>query len=76
MFPPGTTAKTFERIPARYRDDAIQEAWVAHCEGKRPLPAIKRFLRAEHKHDRHNQSLDSIDDDAREDLAARIKRKF
>jgi hypothetical protein len=27
-------------IPVRHRDDAVQEAWVAHLEGRDPLQAM------------------------------------
>ena len=33
--PPGILPKLFRLVPARHRDDAAQEAWVAYLEAKR-----------------------------------------
>lgn len=44
-------ATELKLVPRRMRDDAIQEAWVAHLEGRDPVKALIAFkvgeLRAE-----------------------------
>jgi len=38
-------------IPRRFRQDAIQEAWVAHLEGRNPISTIKDYCRRELLHE-------------------------
>ena len=58
MYPPGTDAETFQRIPLRRREDAIQEAWLAHLEGRDPVAAANAFNVRERLHE-HRQIPDS-----------------
>jgi len=51
-YPPGTDASTFARIPRRHREDAIQEAWVAHLEGDDPAKAASRYASTECRRER------------------------
>ena len=55
--PPGITPETLARIPARHREDAIQEAWVAHLENKNPRWAIRRYLAGEIRYEQTHTSL-------------------
>ncbi len=32
------------------RDDAVQEAWVAHLEGRNPARAVNTYARRERRH--------------------------
>jgi hypothetical protein len=32
------------------RDDAVQEAWLAHLEGRNPARAVNTFARRERRH--------------------------
>ena len=74
--PPGTTKKTFELIPARHREDAIQEAWLAYLQGKRPKRAAEKYAINELRRERRHIQVDTTDDDNIDDLEPRIKRKF
>ena len=62
--PPGLQKQTIERIPADLREDAIQEAWLAHLEGKNPGWAVRRYVRREAQYRRTHTSLS--DDQASE----------
>ena len=42
-YPPGTTRKTFRFVPSRHRQDAVQQAWVAHLSGHCPIRAAEAF---------------------------------
>lgn len=41
-----------EQVPARHRDDAIQESWIAHLEGRDPIQAINTYCKNELRHER------------------------
>ncbi len=41
------TQTSIDRCRPQDRDDAIQEAWVAHLDGKSPARAIDRFRKKE-----------------------------
>ena len=45
--PPGVSETDLLDIPVRDRDDAIQEAWVAHLEGLDALGAAVNYARRE-----------------------------
>ena len=36
----------------RFREDAIQEAWVAHLEGLDPIRAMDRYAQDELRHEK------------------------
>lgn len=39
------------RVPARHREDAVQEAWLAHLEGRNVLSAVRVYARGEKLHE-------------------------
>ena len=43
VYPPGMDAADFAGITVRHREDAVQEAWVAHLEGVDPRAAAKEY---------------------------------
>ena len=43
--------KNLRLCPSRYRDDALQEAWLAHLEGRDPAAAVSNFVRGERRHE-------------------------
>jgi hypothetical protein len=45
------------KVPRRLREDAIQEAWVAHLSGKNPANAIRSFARRELEYDKRHVEL-------------------
>ena len=51
-YPPGLTHAHVSRIPMRFREDAIQEAWVAHLEGLDPIRAMDRYAQDELRHEK------------------------
>ena len=52
VYPPGTSDEDFRLIPSRHRADAIQEAWVAHLEGRDPLAAAHAYRVGEARYER------------------------
>ena len=42
VYPPGMGEADFRKTPKRFREDAIQEAWVAHLERERMLRGGQR----------------------------------
>lgn len=42
--PPGLSPKSLIKVPQCHREDAVQEAWVAHLEGTDPAAAIRRYV--------------------------------
>lgn len=52
-----------ELVPASDREDAIQEAWLAHLDGKDALRAVWRFRRSELRH-RKRQHATPFENDA------------
>jgi hypothetical protein len=67
-YPPGTTARTFARIPARLRADAVQEAWVAHLSGKSPRYGAQQYAERELRYERHRLLMGNSDSLVPEDL--------
>ena len=51
-YPPGLTEDDVKLIPGRYREDAIQEAWVAHLQGEDPKAAAHRYKMQELRHEK------------------------
>ena len=51
------TQRALERIPARHREDAAQEARLAELEGKSPGPAIKDYWRRERRYEEGQGSV-------------------
>ena len=84
-FPPCSDPAAFKReyqlVPEADREDALQEAWVAHLEGRDPVHALKAHAERERRHrQRHTQleqdgsSVSATDKDGtRRQLAASQK---
>ncbi len=51
------TQRALERIPARHREDAAQEARLAELEGKPPGQAIKYYWRRERRYEEGQGSV-------------------
>jgi hypothetical protein len=49
-WPPGLTATAIRHCPASLRDDAMQVAWLALAEGRKPDSAVRALVRHEQKH--------------------------
>ena len=60
MYPPGTNEQTFAEIPLRHREDAVQEAWVAHLEGRDPLLGARAYLKREMRHEYEKPNFTSL----------------
>jgi hypothetical protein len=54
--PDFTAAPDFQHalsmVPARMREDALQEAWVAHLSGDDPILALDAYRKREARHER------------------------
>ena len=37
------------RLAGKHKQDALQEAWLAHLEGRDPIQAVKTFLQREYR---------------------------
>ena len=61
--PPGLDSRHILRVPKRHREDAIQEAWLAHVEGRDPLRAIWRYAKQEYRHERRQIDLSQTSGD-------------
>jgi len=61
--PPGLSKEQLERIPPRFREDAIQEAWVAHLEGRKPWAAVVTFLKREKRHEEREIPYSQLPDE-------------
>ena len=60
--PPGTTKETFDKVPERHREDAIQEAWLAHLENRNPKTAINNYLKREKLHEKRATPASQLHD--------------
>jgi hypothetical protein len=49
-WPPGLTCAAISHCPLSLRSDAIQDAWLAHAEGRKPDLAVRALLRQEERH--------------------------
>lgn len=45
------------QVPKRHRDDAVQEAWLAHLEGRDSVKAIAAYRMRELRHERRTVPL-------------------
>ncbi len=50
-------------IPSRHREDALQEAWVAHLEGTDEIAAAKTYAKAEFRHEQRRPEAGSVNMD-------------
>jgi len=57
-WPPGLTATAFRHCPPSLRDDAIQVAWLALAEGRKPDSAVRALVRHEQKHTARKPNFD------------------
>lgn len=48
--------------PARHRDDAIQEAWVAHLSGNCPISAVDCYRIKERRIEKRHVSINDVID--------------
>lgn len=44
--------RELELVPERMREDALQEAWVAHLGGKSPVQALETYRKRERRWER------------------------
>jgi hypothetical protein len=55
--PPVSNTGQFEaqlsQVPARLREDALQEAWVAHLDGRDPLQVMWKYVQRERRREKH-----------------------
>jgi hypothetical protein len=58
---PEVLSAALSRVPVGLREDAIQEAWVAHLEGGDPLDAIQRFDTRERRHKKRFVPVSQLD---------------
>lgn len=49
--------RALSRVPQKWREDAIQEAWVAFLEKKNPSKAVRRFVKGEVEYAKRHVSL-------------------
>lgn len=49
-------------VPLRDREDAVQEAWLAHLEGRDVVQAIKTYVVREHRHRKRVKNHGTIHD--------------
>lgn len=51
-----------ECLPARDREDATQEAWLAHADGRDPIAAVWAFAKREQRYRQDHIQMD-VDED-------------
>jgi hypothetical protein len=56
QYPPNTSRRMFRFIPFRHREDAAQEAWLAHIQGRSAIRAAERHRIQELRHERHYEA--------------------
>ena len=49
-----------KRVPERYRQDAVQEAWLAHLEGRSPASAVAEYRRREQLHEQRETAMSQL----------------
>jgi hypothetical protein len=54
---------TVMRIPRRYREDAVQEAWVAHLAGRDPNAAVWAYVKRRARTERKSLPFSQLDED-------------
>ncbi|OQB82383.1 MAG: hypothetical protein BWX88_04015 [Planctomycetes bacterium ADurb.Bin126] len=55
LYPPSMSVRDFRFVPARLREDAIQEAWVAYLEGHNPRRQVQRFVQRHRRWERRQK---------------------
>jgi hypothetical protein len=65
--PPVSDTGQFEaqlaKVPARMREDALQEAWVAHLSGEDALRALWRYTQREKRIEKRHVPIEQNDGD-------------
>lgn len=57
-WPPGLTRSAISHCPTHLRADAVQSAWVAVSEGRKPDSAVRALIRHEQRHKSARPNLD------------------
>jgi len=76
MYPPVspkklTSLKAELRLtPEAHRSDALQEAWLAHLEGRDPVKAVVCYRVSELRHERHETPFSQLDKEQQKEVAA------
>ena len=68
-WPPGLTASAIRHCPLSLRDDALQAAWLALAEGRKPDSAVRALVRHEQKHVARKPNFELCP-------VAKVKRRF
>jgi hypothetical protein len=68
-WPPGLTRAAMHHCPLSLREDAVQAAWLAHAEGRKPDSAVRALLRHEQRHNAAKPNFDLCPTD-------RVRRRF
>jgi hypothetical protein len=65
--PPVSNTGQFEaqlaKVPARMREDALQEAWVAHLSGEDAVRALWRYAKRERRIEQRHVQIEQNDGD-------------
>lgn len=56
LYPPGTDAAAFRKVPRAMLEDAVQEAWVASLDDRDPVAAADAYCKREQKVARRMQT--------------------
>ena len=59
-FPPGMTEADLLLVPLRHREDALQEAWLAHLEGRNPRLAARAYGKRERAHEQRHPAFTDL----------------
>ena len=59
-WPPGLNCSVMNEVAPSMLPDAMQEAWLAMLEGRKPVIAIRALLRHEERHRTAKPDLDRI----------------
>lgn len=57
-WPPGLTRSAMRHCPPSLRDDAVQAAWLASSEGRKPDSAVRALQREEQRHKANKPNFD------------------
>ena len=68
-WPKGLTRAAIRHCPTHLREDAIQIAWVANHDGRKPDSAVRALVRQEERHRAAKPDLDRC-------LVSSIRRRF
>ena len=58
QWPKGLSSSAISHVPRSLRPDAMQEAWLAFAEGRKPDSAVRALLRHEERHRTVKPDLD------------------